>query len=57
MMSANQALVATPTSFPLRLEAMETMEELFPKLIWKSRSVQLERWTMAAMEMSHSDLL
>ena len=42
MMSTSYALETTPTipsplSFPLRLEAMGTMEELLPKPTWKSR--------------------
>lgn len=41
MMSISYALETTPIpsplSFPVRLEAMGTMEELLPKPTWKSR--------------------
>lgn len=61
-MTTSYAMVVAPkmpplVSFPLRLGAIRTIEDLFPKPAWKSRSMRFQGWTGATMEMNHSNLL
>lgn len=53
--TAMTRVIVHPTNLLLRKMYMETMAQLLPEPVWKSRSVESNGRTLVIMKMHHSD--